>query len=145
MRWDDGYGNPTARASNAVFGVTADLIDIRDRVVFGVRQNIDVENVRSIQSIAAALRWSISSAVATSACLAQRAGLGRNGASDPAQYQFDRGTDLSGDGRFCVDPGFSYRVDDDYLLAGSVLDIRRYGDAVPDMPYSAFGTLELAC
>src|SRR5262249_34319249 len=30
------------------------------------------------------------------------------------------------------------------LLSGSVLDIRRYGDAVPDMPYAAFGSLELA-
>ncbi|NNC27427.1 hypothetical protein HKX42_11135, partial [Salinisphaera sp. USBA-960] len=46
MQWDSGYGKPTQRATDAVFGVTADLIEIRDRVVFGVRQTIDIDTSR---------------------------------------------------------------------------------------------------
>ncbi len=41
------------RPSDAVFSVTADLIDLRDRVVFGVRQDVNTRTSASTRSIAA--------------------------------------------------------------------------------------------
>lgn len=136
VRWADGYGHPTQQASDAVFSVAADLIDLRDRVVFGVRQDIDTKtsfytvdrrgfalldltsrgDIRVLGSTVFATPGDIT---LTAAQIYPATGAG--------------GTITAG-----------YTEDDRKVLPGSVLNIRRYGDIVPDMPYSAFGSLGLA-
>jgi hypothetical protein len=56
-RWD--AGTPTQQASGAVFSVAADLLDIRDRLVFGVQPTRQYPGGELIPSIAAASRCSI--------------------------------------------------------------------------------------
>ncbi len=145
VRWAEGYGDPTARSSNAVFGVTADLIDIRDRFGFGVRQAIDVDDVkrnytldrRGFALVDLVSRGDIRLLAATPTNTTDTALLSSgNIALTAAQIYPVTGA------RATIRAGYMSGSDQN-LVAGSVLDIRRYGDAVPDMPYSAFGVLEL--
>jgi len=146
VRWADGYGVPTTRTSSAVFGVSADLIDIRDRVSFGVRQMIDVDDAkqnytldrRGFALVDLVSRGDIRLLVqtptnATSTGLLSAGNIGLTA----AQIYPVTGAFAS------IRAGYMTGTDQT-LMAGSVLDIRRYGDTVPDMPYSAFGSLELA-
>ena len=145
VRWADGYGVPTTRSSNSVLGVTADLIDIRDRVSFGVRQNIDVDDVKR--------NYTLDRRGFALVDLVSRGDI-RLLAQTPTN---SKSTGLLSTGNIGLTAAQIYPVTgafasiragymtgtDQTLVAGSVLDIRRY-DTVPDMPYSVFGSLELA-
>ena len=146
VRWADGYGAPTSRLSNAVFGVTADLIDIRDSVSFGVRQAIDVDDAsqnyvldrRGFALVDLVSRGDIRMLAQTST------GPASTGLLSPGNIGLTAAQIYPVTGAFASVRAGYMAGSDQTLLAGSVLDIRRYGDTVPDMPYSAFGGLELA-
>ncbi|OYU86193.1 MAG: hypothetical protein CFE29_30255 [Bradyrhizobiaceae bacterium PARB1] len=138
-RWD--FGTPTQLASNAVLSVNADLLDIRDRVVFGIRQGFDTK----------AETYTVDRRGFALLDLFSRGDIRLLG----ARYAF--GTALQSPGNITLTAAqiypatgafasvtAGYTAVDNMIRAGSVLDIRRYGDTIPDMPYSAFGVLTLA-
>lgn len=137
VRWGDGYGVSTLRTSNAVFSVAADLIDIRDRVVFGVRQDIDTYTVdrRGFALLDLVSRGDIRLLGGSQAIGAALQTPG-NIALTAAQIYPATGAIGS------ITAGYTNA--DAKIRAGSVLDIRRYGGNDPEVPYSAFGILTLA-
>ncbi|WP_233024227.1 filamentous haemagglutinin family protein [Rhodopseudomonas boonkerdii] len=145
VRWADGYGVPTTRSSNSMFGVTADLIDIRDRVSFGVRQDIDVDDVKRNYTVD---RRGFALVDLTSRgdirLLAQTPTISTiTGLLSPGSIGLTAAQIYPATGAFASIRAGYMTGTDQTLVAGSVLDIRRY-DTVPDMPYSVFGSLELA-
>lgn len=136
VRWAGGYGNPTQQTTDAVFSVTADLIDLRDSVVFGVRQNFDTK---------------------TSFYTVDRRGFALLDLTSRGDIRVLGNTTFATPGNITLTAAqiypatgaggaitAGYTEDDRKVLPGSVLNIRRYGDAIPEMPYSAFGALSLA-
>ncbi|OYU90483.1 MAG: filamentous hemagglutinin [Bradyrhizobiaceae bacterium PARB1] len=146
VRWEAGYGEPTTRSSASVFSINADLIDIRDRVSFGVRQTMDVDDVKQNYTVD---RRGFALVDLTSRgdirLLAQTPTISTiTGLLSPGSIGLTAAQIYPATGAFAsIRAGYVTRTDRD-ALAGSVLDIRRYGDTVPDMPYSVFGSLELA-
>ncbi|MGO4686296.1 beta strand repeat-containing protein, partial [Hyphomicrobium sp. 2TAF46] len=136
VRWGGRYGGPTQQATDALFSVAADLIDLRDSVVFGVRQDIDTKTSfytvdrRGFALVDLTSRGDIR--VLGSTTFATPGDITLTAAQIyPA---------LGAGGEITA----GYTEDDRKVLPGSVLTIRRYGDTVPDIPYSAFGRLSLA-
>ncbi|MBR1221828.1 filamentous hemagglutinin family protein [Bradyrhizobium sp. U87765 SZCCT0131] len=138
-------GDPSQQPSSATFSVSADLIDLRDRVGFGGRKTIETKTSASyivdrrgfalvdllsrgdIRLLGGTPGLGIASSVLTTE-LATRGNITLTAAQIyPA----------TGVGAQIV-AGYT---DINNFLHGSVLTIRRYGDGVPDMPYSAFGLL----
>ena len=139
VRWE--FGNPTQLVSNAIFSVNADLLDIRDRVVFGVRQDIDTK----------AATYTVDRRGFALLDLFSRGDIRLLGARDalgtalqtPGNVTLTAAQIYPATGAFAFITA-GYTAVDNMIRAGSVLDIRRYGDTIPDMPYSAFGVLTLA-
>ncbi|MFH0297953.1 filamentous hemagglutinin family protein [Bradyrhizobium sp. 31Argb] len=143
VTWGSG---PSQQASDAVFSVTADLIDLRDRVGFGARKLIDTKT-----SIYTVDRRSFALVDLTSrGDIRLLAGLPGRGIGSSALT-----TELATTGDITLVAAQIYPASGvgaqivagyqeiDNFLSGSVLTIRRYGDTVPDVPYSAFGLLYL--
>ncbi|WP_445489638.1 filamentous haemagglutinin family protein [Rhodopseudomonas sp. RCAM05734] len=142
VRWDEGYGAPSQQSSSAVFSVAADLIDIRDRVVFGVNKIINTQaesytlDRRGFALVDLLSRGDVRmlAGAQTRGALLQTPG---NITVTAAQiYPASRATGT-------ITAGY-IAGSDAKLLVGSVLNILRYGDTDPDVPYSAFGLLTLA-
>ncbi|WP_296526397.1 filamentous haemagglutinin family protein [Rhodoplanes sp.] len=141
VRWDEGYGTPSQQSSSAVFSVAADLIDIRDRVVFGAHRLINTQ----AESYTVDRRGFALIDLLSSGDVRMLGGTGTIGAAlqTPGNItvtaaQIYPATRATGS----ITAG--YTGIEAKLLVGSVLNIRRYGDTVPDVPYSAFGLLTLA-
>ncbi|HXH46909.1 MAG TPA: filamentous hemagglutinin family protein [Bradyrhizobium sp.] len=135
-----GRGGPSQRATAAAFGVAADLIDLRDTVSFSLTQAITTGvndytlDRRGFAEIDLLSRGDLR--------------LLR------AQGNVTDGTRLLSAGDVVLTAGQIYPatgasatitagyVDYETIRAGSLLEIRRYGD-VPEMPYAAFGSLSL--
>ncbi len=134
VRWAGG-GAPTQQMTDAVFSVNAGLIDLRDSVVFGVRQNIDTKTSfytldrRGFALLDLTSRGDIRVLGSTT--------FATPGDITLTAAQIYPATGAGG----TITAGYA---DDRLILPGSVLNIRRYGDTVPEMPYSAFGSLSLA-
>ncbi|WP_210302435.1 filamentous haemagglutinin family protein [Rhodoblastus sphagnicola] len=142
VRWDEGYGAPSQQSGSAVFSVAADLIDIRDRVVFGVHKSINTQaesytlDRRGFALVDLLSRGDVRmlGGAQTRGALLQTPG---NITVTAAQiYPASRATGTITAGYIA---GSAAK-----LLVGSVLNIQRYGDTDPDAPYSAFGLLTLA-
>jgi filamentous hemagglutinin family protein len=143
VTWGSG---PSQQSSDAVFSVTADLIDLRDRVGFGARKDIDTKTSaytvdrRGFALVDLTSRGDIrllagtpARGIPSSAITTELATLGDITLTGAQIYP------ATGVGAQIV-AGYT---DSDNFLSGSVLTVRRYGDAIPDMPYSAFGLLYL--
>ncbi|HEY8334801.1 MAG TPA: filamentous hemagglutinin N-terminal domain-containing protein, partial [Tardiphaga sp.] len=142
VRWDEGYGTPSQQTGSAVFSVAADLIDIRDRVVFGLHQSINTQ----------AETYTLDRRGFALVDLLSRGDVRMLGGTQT------RGAVLQTPGNITVTAAQIYPAtrttgtiaagyiagSDAKLLVGSVLNILRYGDTHPDVPYSAFGLLTLA-
>lgn len=142
-KWSDGVSQQT---TEGVFAVSADLIDLRDRVGFGTHRTIDAKSVlydvdrRGFALVDLSSRGDIR-------LLAGLPSRGLSGVTTTelattgsitltaAQIYPASGVDAS------IVAGYNAEGD---FISGSVLNIQRYGTAVPDLPYSAFGTLRLA-
>ncbi|WP_245258240.1 filamentous haemagglutinin family protein [Rhodopseudomonas palustris] len=142
VRWDEGYGTPSQQSSSAVFSVAADLLDIRDRVVFGIHQSINTQaetytlDRRGFALVDLLSRGDVRMLGGTGTKGAQ---LQTPGNVTVTAAQIYPATKTTGSITAGYIPG-----SDALLLAGSVLNILRYGDTDPDVPYSAFGALTLA-
>jgi filamentous hemagglutinin family protein len=141
--WGSG---PSQQASDAVFSVSADLIDIRDRVGFGTRKAIDTKTSfytvdrRGFALVDLLSRGDIrllggtpARGIASSALTTELATLGDITLTAAQIYP------ATGVGAQIV-AGYT---ESNNFLNGSVLTSRRYGDTAPDVPYSAFGLLYL--
>ncbi len=137
VRWGDGYGDPTQQASDAVFSVTADLIDLRDSVVFGVRQDVSTRTSlytvdrRGFALLDLTSRGDIR-------VIGNNTAFATPGDIMLTAAQIYPATGAGG----TITAGYTKAVRK--VLPGSVLTIRRYDDTIPDMPFSAFGSLGLA-
>ncbi|KZD23957.1 filamentous haemagglutinin family protein, partial [Tardiphaga robiniae] len=135
VRWDGGFGVPTQQASDAVFAIAADLIDLRDRLSFGVRQDIDTKtsfytvDLRGFALLDLTSRGDIR--VLSNTIFATPGDI----TLTAAQIYPASGAGGS------ITAGYTQSGN---YGSGSVLNIRRYGDTVPDVPYSAFGSLSLS-
>ncbi len=135
-------GQPTAQTSSAVFSVAADLLDIRDRVVFGGRQlfNTQAESYtvdrRGFALLDLLSRGDIRMLGAVLPSLSPTALL-TPGNIDLTAAQIYPETSVSAS----ITAG--YRHVESRINVGSVLNIRRYGEVTPDLPYSVFGRLTL--
>lgn len=135
-------GGPSALASDAAFDVIANLIDIRDTVDFGITQAFVTRTIdytldrRGFASIGLTSRGDLRLlADMTGSSLGSRL-------LSPGNITLTAGQIYPAAGaRGTIAAG--YRTDQAFIRAGSVLDIRRYGDT-PDMPYAVFGTLTLS-
>ncbi|MBB5045898.1 filamentous hemagglutinin family protein [Rhodopseudomonas rhenobacensis] len=142
VRWDEGYGTPSQQSSSAVFSVAADLLDIRDRVVFGIHQSINTQaetytlDRRGFALVDLLSRGDVRMLGGTGTKGAQ---LQTPGNITVTAAQIYPATKTTGS----ITAGY-IAGSDALLLAGSVLTILRYGDTDPDVPYSAFGLLTLA-
>ena len=142
VTWRDG---PSQQESDGVFSVTADLIDLRDRVGFGARKDIDTKtSFYTVDRRGFALLDLTSHGDVR--LLSGTPGRGLSGAvtTELATLRDIRLTAA----QIYPATGVSAQIvaghtDGGNFLSGSVLTIRRYGDAIPDMPYSAFGLLYL--
>ncbi|MEW6644100.1 MAG: filamentous hemagglutinin family protein [Pseudomonadota bacterium] len=140
VRWEDGYGKPSDTPSNAVFSVAADLIDVRDRVVFGVNQAIDIETSE----------YTVDRRGFALVDLLSRGDIRMLGASRlDTRLQTPRNITLTAEQIYPATGAFGvitagYRGEDGKIGADSVLDIRRYDATIPDMPSAVFGSLSLA-
>ncbi|MGO4712938.1 filamentous haemagglutinin family protein [Bradyrhizobium sp. 2TAF24] len=142
VRWESGYGKPTDTPSNAVFGVTADLIDVRDFVAFGVRQVMDIETReytverRGFALVDLLSRGDIRMLGAIRTDISTRL-------QSPANIALTAQQIYPTTGAFGIITA-GYIGEEGKIRAGSVLDIRRYGAVTPEMPNSVFGSLSLA-
>uniref|UniRef100_Q07NA8 Filamentous haemagglutinin family outer membrane protein n=1 Tax=Rhodopseudomonas palustris (strain BisA53) TaxID=316055 RepID=Q07NA8_RHOP5 len=142
VRWDEGYGTPSQQSSSAVFSVAADLLDIRDRVVFGIHQSINTQaetytlDRRGFALVDLLSRGDVRMLGGTGTKGAQ---LQTPGNITVTAAQIYPATKTTGS----ITAGY-IAGSDALLLAGSVLTIQRYGDTDPEVPYSAFGVLTLA-
>jgi filamentous hemagglutinin family protein len=141
--WGSG---PSRQATHAVFSVAANLIDLRDRVGFGARKDIDTKTSfytvdrRGFALVDLTSRGDIrllagtpARGIDSSAVTTELVTLGNITLTAAQIYP------ATGVGAQIV-AGYT-QIDN--FLSGSVLTIRRYGDAIPDLPYSAFGLLYL--
>ncbi|MES2056265.1 MAG: filamentous hemagglutinin family protein [Pseudomonadota bacterium] len=138
--WRSG---PSQQESNAVFSITADMVDIRDRVGFGARGDVNI-----LSSTYTVDRRGFALVDLTSRgdlrILGGTAGLGLSGATTTelatpgdinlTAAQIYPGTGAGG----YITAGYTVEGG---LAAGSVLNIRRYGNGEAAMPYSVFGSL----
>jgi filamentous hemagglutinin family protein len=140
VRWD--AGTPTQQASGAVFSVAADLLDIRDRLVFGVSQLVNTQaesytvDRRGFALLDLLSRGDIrllGTVVTASGTAVQTPG---NITLTAEQIYPATGASAT------ITAGFT--TVDKQIRPGSVIDIRRIGDKIPELPYSAFGSLTLA-
>jgi hypothetical protein len=142
VTWGSG---PSQQASDAVFSVFADLIDIRDRVGFGTHKEIDARtSVYTVDRRGFAL-----------VDLTSRGDIRLLGGTSGRGLVSSITTELATLGDIALTAAQIYPAtgvgaqiaagyaESNNFLNGSVLTIRRYGDIVPEVPYSAFGLLYL--
>ncbi|MFJ3047946.1 filamentous hemagglutinin family protein [Herbaspirillum chlorophenolicum] len=141
--WGSGASQ---RPSNAVFAIDADLIDLRDRVGFGTHKDIDTKTL----SYTVDRRGFGLVDMTSHGDIRLLEGLPARGIGTSAIT-----TELSTPGSITLTAaqiypatGVGAQIVAGYTQfnnfpSGSVLNIHRYGNTVPDLPYSAFGLLYL--